>query len=138
MVALVALPLVIALMIYGWHRNDRRRIIRDFACDVHRFHGPLEPCLVRFPLDEAKTDCLLGANSEGLFISSSPEAIKKSKQWSHRSQAIHNPVLIPWNCLSVAAARFPLRGYFRITVPSNKATFFIPKETGRRLGIKEL
>jgi hypothetical protein len=127
---MLAASLVIGLMIYAWQRNDLRRIIRDFACDGHRFNGQIEPCLVRFPLDESKTDCLIGANREGLFLSSSPEAIERSKWWSYRSHAIRTPVLIPWNCLLITDASFPLRAYFRITVLSNKATFFIPKEAG--------
>jgi hypothetical protein len=97
------------------------------------FDGALEGCIIRFPLDEASTDTVLGSNSEGLYMSSSIEALKKSRQWSLRYYAIKTRIFIPWDRIRISDAKFPLRRYLRFNVPSNKATFFVPRETGRRL-----
>ena len=75
MLTILSVLLVIGLMLYGWYRNDLRRITRDYAW-LKSFDGVLDQCIVRFPMDEAGTDCLLGANSEGLYISSSLDALK--------------------------------------------------------------
>ena len=124
--------LVVGVILYGWYRDDLRRITRDYACK-EPFNGALQHCIVRFPLDEAGTDCVLGANSEGLYMSSSTDALKKNRRWSFRYYVIRTPVLIPWNCIEIGNAKFPMRGHLRFNVPSNKATFFIPRETGRLL-----
>ena len=65
MLKILAVLLVVSVFIYGWYRNDLRKLTRDYA---HRaeFGGPLEHCIVRFPVDEAGTDCVLGANNDGL------------------------------------------------------------------------
>jgi hypothetical protein len=55
-----------------------------------RVDGALEHCIVRFTVDEMGTDCMLGANGYGLYLSSSIDALEK-------------------------------------------ATFFVPRETGRLL-----
>jgi hypothetical protein len=55
MIAMLAAASAVGLVVYGWQRSDLRRIIRDFARATHDFNGPLEPCLVRFPLDETRT-----------------------------------------------------------------------------------
>jgi hypothetical protein len=132
MLKILATLLVVGVFIYGWYRNDLRRLTRDYACK-ETFDGALQHCIVRFPLDETSTDCVLGANSVGLYISSSNEAVEKSRRWSHRYHAIRTPILIPWNCLQIDNARFPMLGHLRFSVPSNKATFFVPRETGRAL-----
>jgi hypothetical protein len=124
--------LVIGLMLYGWYRNDLRRITRGYA-RLESFDGALEPCIVRFPMGETGTDCMLGANREGLYISSSPDAVKKSSAWSHRYYAVKTPVFIPWSRLQIRDARFPMRGYLRFRVPSIQATFFVPGDTGNLL-----
>ncbi len=121
-----------AVVVYGWHRNDLRRLTRDYVCK-EPFVSALERCIVRFPLDEASTDCLLGANSDGLYMSSSIDALKKSRRWSFRYYVIRKPIFIPWDCMQIGDAKFPMRGYLRFNVSSNRATFFIPRETGRRL-----
>jgi hypothetical protein len=91
---------------------------------------PLEHCIVRFPLDEASTDCMLGANCEGLYLSSSIDALKRRRRWSYRYYVIRTPIFIPWNCMRIGAAKFPMRKHLRFNVPANKATFFVPRETG--------
>jgi hypothetical protein len=88
---------------------------------------------VRFPLDEAGTDCALGANAEGLYMSSSIDALERSRRWSFRYYAIRTPLLIPWDSMQISDAKFPLQGQLRFTVPSNKTIFFIPRETGKLL-----
>jgi hypothetical protein len=132
MLKILAVLLVVGVFIYGWYRNDLRRLTRDYACKKP-FEGALEHCIVRFPLDEASTDCMLGANSDGLYISSSIEALEKSRRWSWRNYAIRTPIFIPWDCMQIGDAKFPMRGHLRFSVPSNKATFFVPRETGRLL-----
>jgi hypothetical protein len=125
---ILAMLLALGLVVYGWHRNDLRRLTRDFA-RLDRFDGALERCLVRFPLDETSTDCALGADSTGLYMSSPIEALEKNRRWSFRYHMIRIPVFIPWNCVRIHAAKWPMRGYLRFDVPSNKATFFVPRET---------
>jgi hypothetical protein len=132
MLKISAILTVVGVLIYAWHRNDLRRLTRDYAYK-ETFDGALEHCIVRFPLDEAGTDCVLGANSVGLYVSSSRDAVEKSRRWSHRYYAIRTPIFIPWNCLQIDDARFPMPGCLRFTVPANKATFFVPRETGRLL-----
>jgi len=128
----LAVFIVIGVMIYSWHRNDLRRLTRDYACKAP-FDGRLESCLIRFSLDEASTDTELGVNGEGLFMSSSSDALIRNKRWSFRYHVIRTPLFIPWHCLQVRDAKFPMRRYLRFDVPSNQATFFIPRETGARL-----
>jgi hypothetical protein len=132
MLKILPVLLVIGLMLYGWYRNDLRRLTRDYACE-QPFDGPLQHCVVRFPLDETGTDCVLGANRDGLYMSSSRDALKRNRRWSFRYYVIRTPIFIPWNCLQVAKAKFPMRAHLRFQVPSNKATFFVPQETGRLL-----
>jgi len=132
MLKILAVLLVIGVILYGWYRNDLRRITRDYACK-EPFDGALEHSIVRFPLDETGTDCMLGASSEGLYMSSSIDAMKKNRRWSFRYYVIRTPMFIPWNCMQISDAKFPMRGHLRFNVPSNKATFFIPRETGRLL-----
>jgi hypothetical protein len=133
MLKVLAALLVIALMIYGWYRNDQRRLTRDYACKIP-FKGPLQPCVVRFPTDEAGTDCLLGVNSEGLYMSSSVEAVRKRAWWSSsRRYVIRTPLLIPWLYLEIEEAKFPMHGHLRFNVTSNGTVFFVPRETGNLL-----
>ena len=132
MVKILPVLLIIGLMFYAWYRNDLRRITRDYACSWS-FDGALEQCIVRFPAGESGTDCLLGADSVGLYMSSSSDALKKSRQWSHRYYALSTPVFIPWSQLRIGDAKFPMRGHLRFQVPSIRATFFVPRETGALL-----
>ena len=132
MLKILAVLLTIGVFVCVWYRNDLRRLTRDYACK-EPFAGALERCIVRFPLDEASTDCMLGANSRGLYISSSIDALEKSRRWSFRYYAIRTPIFIPWNCLQIGDAKFPMRGHLRFSVSSNRATFFVPRETGRLL-----
>jgi hypothetical protein len=77
---------------------------------------------------------MLGANSDGLYMSSSIDALEKNRRWwSFRYYLIRTPIFIPWNCLQIADAKFPMRRHLRFTVPSTKVTFFVPQETGRLL-----
>jgi hypothetical protein len=133
MLEILAVLLVIGVFVYCWYRNDLRRLTRDYACE-EPFEGSLQHCLVRFPVDDASTDCMLGANRAGLYISSSIEALEKNRWWSaSRYYVIRTPIFVPWNCLQIGDAKFPMRGHLRFNVPSNKATFFIPREIGRLL-----
>jgi hypothetical protein len=132
MLNILAVLLVVGAFVYGWYRNDLRRLTRDYACK-EPYDGVLEHCIVRFPVDEAGTDCMLGASSDGLYMSSSVDALEKNRRWSWRYHVIRTPILIPWNCIQISDARFPMRGHLRFSVPSNKATFFVPRETGRLL-----
>jgi hypothetical protein len=129
---ILSLLLVFGAFIYSWYRNDLRRLTRDYACKTP-FDGGLEHCLVRFPLDEASTDCMLGANSEGLYMSSSSDALKGARRWSFHYYAIRTPVFLPWNCVQYADAKFPMRRHLKFNVPSNKAIFFVPRATGNLL-----
>lgn len=70
------------------------------------------------------------------------EAIEMSKRWMGKSYyVIRTPIFIPWDQMQYCEAKFPLHNYVRFTVPSNKATLFVPRETadlllgraGRRL-----
>jgi hypothetical protein len=132
MFKMFAVLLVAGVFVYGWYRNDLRRLVRDYACK-EPFDGALQHCLVRFPLDEATTDCMLGANRDGLYMSSSIDALKKNRRWTFRQHVIRTPIFIPWNRMQLTDARFPMRGHLRFSVPSNKATFFIPREIGQLL-----
>jgi len=132
MLKISAILIVIGVIFYGWNRNDLRRLTRDFS-SKYPFDGALEGCIIRFPLDEASTDSVLGSNSEGLYMSSTIDALNKSKRWSWRYYAIRTPIFIPWDCIEIHDAKFPMRRYLRFNVPSNKATFFVPRETGRQL-----
>jgi hypothetical protein len=132
MLKILAILMAIGVIFYGWHRNDLRRLTRDYASKVP-FDGALEGCIMRFPLDEASTDAVLGSNSEGLYMSSSIEAMKKSRRWSGRYYVIRTPLFIPWGHIRISDAKFPMRSYLRFNVPSNKANFFVPRETGRQL-----
>lgn len=137
----VAILCGLGVWICAWHRDGARRLARDYS-RPEPFAGVLEKCLIRFPAGEAKTDGMLGANSEGLYLSSSAEAIEMSKRWmGKRYYVVRTPILIPWDQMQYCEAKFPLQEYVRFTVPSNKATFFVPRETadlllgraGRRL-----
>jgi len=132
MLEIFAILIFAGVMFYFWYRNDLRRLTRDYACTVS-FNGDLESCIIRFPLDEASTDTMLGANSEGLFMTSSSDALKKNRHWSFRYHAIRIPIFIPWQCVQIRDAKFPMLKYLRFNVASNKATFFVPREAGRRL-----
>jgi hypothetical protein len=133
MLKILAVLLVVVVFVHSWYRNDLRRLTRDYACK-EPFDGTLEHCIVRFPVDEAGTDCVLGANSEGLYMSSSIDALQRNRRWwSFRYYVIRTPIFIPWTCLQIADAKFPLRGFIRFSVPADKATFFVPRETGRML-----
>jgi hypothetical protein len=68
---ILAILLAVGAVIYGWYRNDLRRLTRDYACK-HPFEGALEHCIARFPLDDASTECVLGANSQGLYTQIKP------------------------------------------------------------------
>jgi hypothetical protein len=61
MLKILAVLLAIAVFVYVWYRSDLRRLTRDYACK-EAFDGALEPRIVRFSVDEAGTDCMLGAN----------------------------------------------------------------------------
>jgi hypothetical protein len=137
MLKISAILIVIGVIFYGWYRNDLRRLTRDYA-SKYPFHGALESCIIRFPLDEASTDSVLGSNSEGLYMSSSIDALNKNKRWSWRYYVIRTPIFIPWDCIEIHDAKFPMRRYLRFNVPSNKATFFVPRETGRQLLMNRL
>jgi hypothetical protein len=126
------IPVAIGVIVYGWHRNDLRRLIRDYACK-EPFHGALEACIIRFPLDEEGTDAVLGANGEGLYLSSSADALDRNRRWAFRYYAIRTPIFIPWGSIRIHDARFPMRKYLRFNVRSSGATFFVPREAGRRL-----
>jgi hypothetical protein len=132
MLKIIAVVLVAGALFYGWYRNDLRKLTRDYACK-EPFEGPLQHCIIRFPVDERGTECMLGACSDGLYLSSSIEALEASRRWSFRYYAIRTPILIPWKSLEVGDAKFPMRGHLRFTVPSNRAIFFVPRETGRLL-----
>jgi hypothetical protein len=129
---ILAVLLVVGVFVYSWYRNDVRRLTRDYACK-EPFDGALEHCIVRFPVDEMGTDCMLGANGDGLYMSSSVEALGKNRRWSFRYYVIRTPLFIPWNCIQISDAKFPMRRHLRFSVPSNKAIFFVPRETGRLL-----
>jgi len=125
---------VFGLWFYAWYRNDQRRLTRDYSYP-NPFDGILEKCMIRFPTDEVKTDCVLGANSEGLYLSSSLEEIENNRRWTwnRRHSLIRTPILVPWNRLECGEAKFPLQQYVRFVVPSNKAIFFVPRETANLL-----
>jgi hypothetical protein len=129
---IAAVALVAMVFVYGWYRNDLRRLTRDFACK-EPLDGALEHCIVRFPLDERGTDCMLGANDAGLYMTSSTEALEENRRWSFRYYVIKTPILIPWSRMEIGDAKFPIRGHLRFSVPSNKANFFVPREIGRLL-----
>jgi hypothetical protein len=123
-----------AAWIYSIWRNDERRLKRDFAA-AHPFAGPLEPCRIRFPLGEAQTDCLVGADGAGLYLTSSEEARARSRwsiHWRHY-YVLRTPLFIPWEQLEYAQARFPLKQSVRFAVPVNKAVFFMPRAAAERL-----
>jgi hypothetical protein len=128
----LAALLILGVFVYGWYRNDLRKLTRDYV-RKEPFDGPLEHCIVRFPVDEAGTDCMLGANGDGLYMSSSIDALERNRRWSFRYHVIRTPIFIPWDCMQIGDAKFPLRGHLRFSVPANKATFFIPREAGRLL-----
>ena len=132
MLKIFAVALVAGAFFLGWYRNDLRKLTRDYACQG-AFEGPLQHCIIRFPVDERGTDCMLGANGDGLYLSSSIEALAASRRWSFRYYAIGTPIFIPWKSLEIGDARFPMRGHLRFTVAPNKAIFFVPRETGRLL-----
>lgn len=132
MLKILAVVLVAGAFFYGWYRNDLRKLTRDFAC-TGPFEGSLQHCIVRFPVDERGTDCMLGASRDGLYLSSSTEALAASRRWSFRYYAIRTPIFIPWKSLEISDAKFPMRRHLRFKVPSNKAIFFVPRETGRLL-----
>ena len=132
MLKILWILITIGVIIYGWYRNDLRRLTRDYTCK-EPFDGALEDSLIRFPLDEASTETVLGANSEGLYLSSSIDALKKNRRWSFRYYVIRTPIFIPWHCIQIRDAKFPMLRYLRFNVPSNRTTFFVPRETGRQL-----
>jgi hypothetical protein len=132
MLKILAIVSVFGVMIYFWYRNDLRRLTRDYACK-EPFDGALEACIIRFPLDETSTDTLLGANREGLYMSSSIDALKKNRRWSWRYHVIRTPIFIPWSSMQIRDAKSPMLKYLLFTVPSNKAMFFVPRETGGQL-----
>ena len=132
MLEIVAILIFAGVMFYFWYRNDLRRLTRDYSCKAP-FDGDLESCIIRFPLDESSTDTMLGADSDGLFMSSSIDALKQNRRWSYRYHVIRTPIFIPWNRIQIRDAKFPMLKYLRFNVPSNKATFFVPREAGRRL-----
>lgn len=105
MLEILAVLLVVGVFVYGWYRNDLRRLTRDYACK-EPFDGALEHCIVRFPVDETGTDCMLGANRDGLYLSSSVEALEKNRRWSWRYYVTRTPILIPWSCIQISDAKF--------------------------------
>jgi hypothetical protein len=108
---ILAILLAVGVVIYGWHRNDLRRLTRDYACK-EPFAGAIARCIVRFPLDEASTDCMLGANSRGLYISSSIDALEKSRRWSFRYYASEHPSLFLGIACKSAMRNFRCEGTF--------------------------
>ena len=50
MLKILAVLLVVGVFVYGWYRNDLRRLTRDYACK-QPFDGTLQHCIVRFPVD---------------------------------------------------------------------------------------
>jgi hypothetical protein len=128
---ILAILMVVGVIVYSWYRNDLRRLTRDYACKGP-FDGALERCIIRFPLDEASSDVVLGANSEGLYMSSFADALKKNRRWSFRYHVIRTPIFIPWHCIEVRDPKFPMVKHLRFDVPSNKATFFVPQEAAHR------
>jgi hypothetical protein len=102
MLKILAVLLTSGVFVYVWYRSDLRRLTRDYACK-EAFDGALERCIVRFPVDEAGTDCMLGANNDGLYVSFSIEALAKNRRWSFRYYVIRTPLFIPWNCLAELA-----------------------------------
>ena len=91
MLKILAVLLTIGVFVCVWYRNDLRRLTRDYACK-EAFDGALEHCIVRFPVDEAGTDCMLGANNDGLYMSSSIEALTKKRRWSFRYCVTRTPL----------------------------------------------
>jgi hypothetical protein len=132
MLKILAVLLAVGVFAYCWYRNDLRRLTRDYA-SKEPFGGTLQRCIVRFPVDEMGTDCMLGANSDGLYMSSSIDALEKNRRWSFRYYVIRTPIFIPWNCIQITDAKFPMRRHLRFSVLSTKAMFFVPRETGRLL-----
>jgi hypothetical protein len=132
MLKILAVLLVVGVFVYVWCRNDLRRLTRDFAYR-EPFDGPLEHCILRFPVDELSTDCMLGVNRDRLYMSSSIDALERNRRWSFRYYVIRTPIFIPWNRMQIANAKFPMQKHLRFSVSSSKANFFIPRETGRRL-----
>jgi hypothetical protein len=125
-----------------WYLGDIRRLTRDYACK-EPFDGPLVRCRVRFVLADYAADCALGANSEGLYISSATPAFPRKPWWAggyvwDGVYMVRTPLFIPWNCLRPVESTLPLADYIRFDVPSLKigagcVCFFIPRETGELL-----
>jgi hypothetical protein len=132
MLKILAVLLAVGVFAYSWYRNDLRRLTRDYA-SKEPFDGTLQHCIVRFPVDEMGTDCMLGANSDGLYMSSSIDALEKNRRWSFRYYVIRTSIFIPWNCIQITDAKFPMRRHLRFSVLPTKAMFFVPRETGRLL-----
>ncbi len=132
MLKILAVLLIVGVFVHVWYRNDLRKLTRDYACK-DPFDGALQHCIVRFPVDEMGTDCMLGANGDGLYMSSSIEALERNRRWSFRYYVIRTPLFIPWDCMQIGDAKFSMRGHLRFSVPSNKVTFFVPRATGRLL-----
>jgi hypothetical protein len=128
---------VVAAFFASWYFSIMRRLTRDYA-RTEPFDGTLVRSRVRFALAEYPADCALGANREGLYISSSPEAVKKGRWWWSSRYQVKTPFLIPWDRLHFAESALPLRGYIRVDVSTVKTgfsstCFFIPQEIARPL-----
>lgn len=116
---------VAGLMWFSIKRNGRIILERDFI-------APIEPpddgtrCDVRFPMDEASTDCVLSATAAGLYMATPAEAIAK-RSWTSTRCYLRQPVLIPWSRLQYGPAKFPAMGMVRFDVTGTRIVFFVRK-----------
>src|SRR5271156_1230949 len=119
MLKVLLVLLVAAAFVLPWYFSDIRRLARTYGCNTV-FNGTLVHCAIRFTLAESGADAAVGANAEGLYVSSS---------------MLTTPVFIPWRDLRHSESTFP--NATRFEVPSLKiglgcVTFFLPRETARQ------
>ncbi len=134
---ILAVAGVLGAVVLAWYVDITRQLTRDFGTR-RRFDGELISCLVFFPSNEGRTDCLVGANDEGLYLSSSQAAQERNRWWrpGRRYRVLKTPIFIPWSRLTWANAKFPLRGDLRFTVTRSRLCFFLPRENCEALRVQ--
>jgi hypothetical protein len=94
--------------------------------------GRRRVCLWLVSKRPSKTNARLRVQGTFRRLSGALHAAKKQAVVI-RYYVIRTPIFIPWNCLQIADAKFPMRRHLRFSVPSTNAFFFVPLGTGRLL-----
>lgn len=137
MLKMVMVVGVACVFVLSWYVNDVRRLTRDYACTTP-FGGAFVEASVRFALAEYQAYCVIGANSEGLYLGPSIARLNRERWWRRGNHVIRTPLVIPWTALQYHGLDTPFGAYVRFDVPSlrvglSPVCFFISRDTAEPL-----